>query len=438
MADWLSEHVFAPNLVMPLIDSQGRISTKSIALPQAVDPATLFEFTSTNSKPGIVWQHPSRELVTEIVGKYTHQSHAGGFPVFLFDLERMLDIIREHGIDLIREGEKELRRSHDRQAQFGVHEKIFNLDGIHTAGGIIPGPLGGASIFFGALKWVEFLKTEVFDRFGDGPILGTIGLLPGTSTPPEPGDFVKITRSAFPNPEIQARGGTRIVQLLAMRWVFQGSEWWIEYLWLDAGPNLQATSTPTLSLALNGTTPKHAIDVTISNTSGSAWQLQARKSAGQWHPVATGTGDGTTTIEPLAAGTTFEFRARTADPNRIRSAWSTTASLATTALTAPTNLAAGTPTGSTVDLTVTLGETDLPTEILLDASVCASASPERIATLEAGETKYTIEGMDASTTYCARARHRDPWGGVSGTAQVEFTTTATLPVLAAPAAITAR
>lgn len=432
--DWTRENLLRPYLRAALLNSYGEVTPVYLGLPQDLDPDTLFSFTPSNcTLPHPTWEHGVENLVTRIRGTYAVESP---MPRSVEHLPHLEELIGDYGFDLLKSQERDVVKDHDRLGDFGVHEREVSLRGLHQRGFNLP-----LTRFFSSVDVrMQILSREWFHRFGDGAIWGMVFLRPDTASAPQVGDWAKIEWPSFPNPASQARGGTRIVQIVSRERIFHGGETAIAYGWLDGGPDAQPLATPTVSAT---TVDEHRIDVTISNLpTGAGYQLEAAESATEpsatselWEAAAQGDGNETVRIGNLKSGTRHYFRARATAQHRIRSAWSATDFDTTTALSAPSNLTA-TPNGGTCDLGWTNGETDYPIEVLLDEAACASADPERIALLPPGSTVYEIVGLAVSTTHCARVRHRDVYGGVSPTAQAEFTTGSTLATPDAPLAIT--
>src|SRR5260370_32289665 len=98
-----------------------------------------------------------------------------------------------------------------------------------------------------ALKQASALAREVFDRFQDGPIYAQADCLPSidktTNGTLKTGDFCLLSIGTWPNPALNARGGSRIMQVIS-RWEHPAGP---TFRLLDVGPNLQATSAPTVA-----------------------------------------------------------------------------------------------------------------------------------------------------------------------------------------------
>ncbi len=411
-------------MYMPFINSDGEIAPKSIRLPQNVTAASLFEFTKTNSVlPQPTFQHDARDQVTRLRITYPHERQPTLTLIGSLTW-RTVSIVSPTvdtlPLDLIISQDVTLTRDHDKQSDFGIHELELRLDGLHSSNEQLA--TLGLGTRQSASVWGNILAAEMFRRFGDGPIRTELhGDLTTDLSTTEPGEFVVVDIDSYPNAQSGSLGGDRIMQVLSK----ERHPEKIIYSLLDAGGDTQILTTPSVSTAANATNPREYIDVTISGLdTGAGYILRYQSSGGTWKPAAEGPGNETITVGPLASGTTWNFAAMAVREGRISSDWSSTASRATTALTAPSGVTEGTDTGVAVALSWTNGESNYEVELLLDESTCAGASRERVVVLPAGTTDYTVSNLSVSTTYCAGVRHIDQQGGTSSEATLQFDTAA--------------
>jgi hypothetical protein len=298
-------------------------------------------------------------------------------------------------------------------------------------------PIGGdfpfAPMWIRLRPYATYMARETFDRFGDGPIRGR--LVPvSTAKDIQPGTFFKLNVPTFPDPSTGgARGGERVVQALSVSYDPAGP--YIE--WLDAGPQAQAQSAPTVSLAQSASDPHHTLVATIAAvTSGGTWQLQMAKSATQpstdsalWYISTEGSTDSLTAyVNRLASGSTHWARVRVSSPQSFRSFWSTPDSTETTDLTGPSGMASSSIDAYSALVSWTNGETDYGVQLLLDQSAtCPSSGLQVVAARTAGSNSYRFRGLDEDSTHCAAVRHYDEYGGVSASTSLSIQTTTTRP-----------
>jgi len=388
--------------IVPFVNSAGEVAPRFVTNLQDVNPATFTEITaSIATDPHPTWSQTSGEIVTVIQSRYTNMIPADDEQVRTGNdvpVDRI--VAEEHPL---------VEWEHDRVSQLGRHELELDMT-------LITDGMAAYRLLFQQGR-------EIFDRFGDGPITGSVRAMSGAKTV-EPGDYVKLTLSSFPNVGIQARGGTRIVQIMS-REVESG----YTFTYLDAGPNSVALSAPGCAIAKNGTDGKHAVDVTISSlTAGSAYEIQLKVGAGgDWTTYGVGTANETVTFGNLPSGTTIYARALETAPGRIKSAYSSAVNVTLDSLTAPSVATVDQIAGDRARGKWTNGETDYDIEVLLDGT--------RLAILEAGSTRYYLTGLTPSTTYNSpgfQVRHIDRFGGVSAASTDTFSTTGTATTLTQP------
>lgn len=411
MADWLEDNIYGPYGVVPFIDEQGRVAPRKMHLPQAIDPTTLFEFTAANCVEPPAWYVRGREVATVVRAIWLDEripigeGLVGGF-------DRLMTVPRE------------VKKKHDRWAQVGEFVQTFQVTGLHLVDDAVTG---------GVTRMLERLAKETFDRYGDAPQYGGAKGLSTTASVKQ-GDFVRVTVATYPNPAILARGGTRIAQVVNKIVEPDG----IRFEWLDAGPYLQPVAAPALALALNAGNGKHAVDVTISGLAvGDGYEIQVAQSVGApsatsnlWraaHNVdAAGATSEVVTIQPFPSGKSLWFRALRKNPLKIRSAWSTSQNITTTALSAATGLAVAVLSASDADPTWTVpaGSADYGVAVLLDTG--SSQPTTVVGQLRPGSTFFPLRGLVVSTTYAVGVQFYDKYGGVSPITWTTFATSATV------------
>lgn len=440
MAQFLEDQVYPQAGMVPFVDSSGVITPKSVWMPPSSSGVT-FEFTKTNLAEPPEWAHTIRELVTAIKFTYPSEREAAGDTfrevlapgVGLVTLGGFLtpDV---QGADLIRVDEQEGTVRNDRYPTLGPYEITIPLNGypqqpsfadwIDTA----VSNLGGAPRH--AKKLIDRIKSEVFARYGDGPIQGSMVAM-STAEGVEPGDFVKLTLETYPNPKTGTRSGTRVVQILSRDLTPAGPN----FTYLDAGPSLSAFTAPTVALSTVAADPKHSLTVTVSGlssqSSAAEFQLQmanhtsapASASTLWLEQPTTANSSGAYRISQLPSNSTFQARARIIQPDQSRaykSAWAVAgADKATAAISAPSGI--GVTAGGVMSWTV--GDAFEPTDIHVDTSSSATAgSSNRVARLRiGGGDRFQIEALSSGDSYMAGVRHSDRYGGFSAADSTTFT-----------------
>lgn len=430
-AQFLEDHVFKPLGVVPTVNATGAVAPILIVTPESSDVAGdttgLPLFGSTNT----AWPHPDwyhADPVTRI--KFHTKSYSLGRPFDIGPTVIFGNLISTgaratigHGLDFVVEHEREVVREHDRIDQMGVHEISMAFDGFLFWSEL------DYQVPWDARQRAETLAEQIFSRHGDGSVRGT--LVPLTSSDrPDVGDYVRLSIPTFPTANTTGRGGGRVVQIVSITEQAEGPV----CEWLDAGPELQPLSAPSVSLAPSATLPKHRLTATISSlTSGASYELalasggSAPGSTGNWASIATGTTDDLTlTIDSLASGTTYHARVKAYQVNRIASTWSGADSTETETLTAPSGLASSSVTGNTAILYWTDNEPDYGSELHLDESAtCPSSGLELARRMEKGTAQTKLEALTLDTTHCVGLRYYDIFGGYSTMSGLSIQTTTT-------------
>lgn len=389
--------------IVPFINSAGEVAPRFVTMLQDVDPSTLTDMTSAIlTEPHPTWRQTSGDIVTVIQPRFSYMT-----PVRESDAR----IGRDGSVDRIKVRITDLEEQvHDRVDELGRHVLKLDLELITTE---------NRAIFLTAQQ-----VREIFDRYGDGPIRGSFRALSAASGV-EPGDYVTISLSSYPDLANQTRGGSRVVQIMSRQ-----VESAYTFTYLDAGPDEQPLTDPGVAIIKNATDGDHAVDVTISSlTADSTYQIQLKIGSADWVTVAEGDANEARTFGNLPSGTNIQARALESGPGRIRSEYSAAVNVTLDTLTAPNTLVVGALAGDRGTGTWVNGEASYAIEVLLDGT--------RVAILEAGSTSYTLTGLTPSTTYNGpgmAVRHIDRFGGVSATDTDDFTTTATATTLSAPKA----
>lgn len=392
--------------VVPFVNSSGEVAPRFVLMPHDVDPTALTEITAAiATSPHPTWGQQAINMVTVCRPTYSQYRKIAGAEV------------RENSdvpVDRIRHTIRKLTDiDHDRLSQLEAHIYDMDLTLVNTH------------------QLADYLSRqmsrELFDRYGDGAIQGQLEALSGSSSV-EPGEFIRLTVSSYPNMDIQARGGTRVVQIMGRETLISRT-----FSYLDAGPNSQPLTKPGVAIAQTAGDTHHSVNVTISSlTAGARYQLQLKGPTADYVTVAEGSANETITISEMPSGTTIFARARETKANTIRSEWSTPVSQATASLSAPTNALMGSIAGDRATATWTNNETNYHLEVFLDGT--------QFAILEPGATTYLLTNLTASTNYNSpgfAVRYVDLYGGVSATDTDDFSTTGVNTTLTQPFSVAA-
>lgn len=365
-------------LVAPFVNATGQFYPRPIGLPFGITVSGLTEITSSAFTAD---GHPTFHQTGTAV-KTVYKARSQRFrSVFINGRESDWPADR-----IIARWAPLPVQEHDRVSELGRHAHEVDLWGV-----------GGG--FF-----IEQQKEELFDRFGDGPIVGVWRGLSAVDSVVQ-GDFVRLTLSSYPDIASQAKGGTRLVQVLSIEKGANGAR--MEYL--DAGSDDNALTTPGIAIIKNSSRPKHDVDVTISSMPAAAtgYVVEIKVGSKHWEFGATGTANETITLTNYPSNTAIQARVAATAPGRTRSAWSTAASVTLDALTAPSSVVA-TISGRSAVITWTNGEALLRPEILIDGVWDGKL-------WKAGTTRVVKNGLPASTSVDFGVRHSDGYGGVSAT-----------------------
>lgn len=267
-----------------------------------------------------------------------------------------------------------------------------------------------------------------------------------------PGDLRVIDIDVLPDPASNLRGGARLMRCVER---LDGSS--IDLTFLDMGPNLVAVTPVVGTLAQTTGDTKHSIDIPITQnvlndpvrveyaiTATDVGTIPVEGSA-LWTWGATATADETVSIPYLPSDSRIWIRARSypdaAQGPKLPSAWvvsTGTDYVDTDAITAPSGVGSASITGSTAEISWTVGDALYDVEILLTLGAVPGSwsNDDRIATLPDGSAEILLRGLDSpSTQHTVGVRHRDRHGGYSSIATHTFSTGATDPTAPRPAGI---
>lgn len=424
LAQFVEEQIYAPLGVVPFVDDSGRVSPRSIRLPAAADfdPSTAFVLDESNCRTAPTFSHQADEVVNVVTVEGRRYRRMG---VDGRDRARLTSF----PADYVEEFEVNVGPTEYESVTQGVgpRPKTFKAHGLLAAD---ENPVGGLLPEF--VRSIEeqtaWLTAETFDRFGDGPVWGSLTALRTpedgsgrTAEDLQPGDLFILDIPTFPNMATRLRGGARVVQAMSIRPGPQG----IAIEFLDAGPNLQPLLTPTISVALSGSNPRHAVALTIGSIpSGARVQVRVGIGSGSEFQRTFDDLSSGSVVSGLPSGTLIRVQVRAAAPGRVRSLWSSTASVTTNALPAPTSLAA-TVVGRAVKLSWTPAASGYPLMPVFRTAGGGAWTNALEAPLPPGSGVFTFAPQAASTSYDWGVRHVDQFGGLGTVAHVtEATSTA--------------
>ena len=435
LAEWVEDAIYGPNGVAPFRNDQGEISPFPVRMPYGVDPNTIPEFGDN------VIEIPTPEL-SDPQNRCRFDWEELEFPHFragLFGHGYAHEPEGDLGGDLIARRRRSVTVEHDNVGQVGGELVKYDLSGIAS-----PNEGRGPEVVFLPTLTLPFARStiaaELFDRQGDGrswgPLVTHLRVPDSAGNIPEdvyPGQLVRINLASVPNPQLNARGGQRVVTITGRRPVEGG----LEFMYEDAGPSLQPVPQPTVVIALDPTDPKHAVEVTVSGVApGTTASVELFLAGGGVNRAYEGKGNGTFVVRGLPSNTLVRVRAAGAAPNRIRSLWTAEQSITTQELSAPTI------TGSAVDgYSVRLefsnnepGYRIAPVEALAGGTL----TPVAQMPLPQGSTFYTFHQDSPATSYDLGVRAIDEFGGVSAASFVTIATGAAAVELPEPRRVQVR
>lgn len=423
MQDWVQQNLCAPFGVMPTQDVTGAVRFRNFRMPTVstgFSSGSVFGFTSTNLRaPHPDWRANRNEACTVLNLSFVGYGLSGQNNGTVTDAD---------GADNIRQWPMSTALYHDRMQQIGQYPVSMNYLGRPVqAAAVYPN-----NVQFGEIgDLVTYLSREVFGRFGDGPVQGTLHALESASTI-APGDTVRVALPTYPNLGSNTRGGSRLVQILSKTYQPDG----YDYDYLDLGAWQSPTSHPSITLAASTKHPKNAVKVTVGNvpSSGGCTYYLAQSSGSApgvtstlWHPIASKTGGGTFEVNKLPSGKWFWAAAQNRQPGRILSNLQVSSGrVQTTVLSAPTALKDSHIGVSTVTSTWAVGETNYGVQVFVDNSTSANPSTaNRYGYFPPNTQVLPISGLDHGHKHKVMIRHYDDYGGVSATLSSAFTTLTT-------------
>jgi hypothetical protein len=298
------------------------------------------------------------------------------------------------------------------------------------------------------LDYLKGTALQLFDRFGRGNQGLERELMRGDGTSDADtlnlGDEALVQISALPNHNKRYADdntvGARAMQLVRVTEMPDRRA----ARFADSGPTAQLATAPTLSIAASTDLPRTVAQFTVTNAAalnalGYAVRLQFAATTGAapaatdyhdwWNSDAGATPTTAVRLSAITAGYTMYIRARSEKIGSRPSNWSAVASVALTALSAPTALAAASVAGdgSREDLSWTPGAN--ASDCLTDVWVRAFGVPYSVTdavkhiTLLPGSTRHRVQNLTPNTQYTATVQHRDPaTQDLSARTEVSFTT----------------
>lgn len=446
LAEFLDRKWYHPTGYVPFINDQGEISPRKVWLPDATefDPNTAFEFNASNLLSLPTYDQEAESVINAI--RFTWKRLSMIWYRLVTGYGDTLGTPAQPAVDNgpasrirmeVIEPEPVLADNVD---ELGAREVLMDLsafppegEGRDTGGGLHnPTPSNGVALESQRRRATR----EFFERWQDGPIvwrfLSYEEKQDGSGRTPEqqmPGDLVRLTVATLPNPALNARGGTRLVQLVGKRPGLDGIEWEA----IDAGPALQPLLTPSVAVALVPTNGRHAVTVTVSGVPAGATATVelALGATAPFSRVFDGKPNGAFEVAGLPSGTQVRARVKATAANRVRSAWSAVATVTTTALAAPA-VGAATVSGWSGTVGVTNNEPDYPLMPVLRPSGGTFADALRTP-LGPATTVYTFHTAGGAWDLGFKAV--DPFGGESPVASTVFNAAANPRLLETPTQI---
>jgi hypothetical protein len=421
MAAFLERHEQAYGMA-PVVDSSGRVAPISLYLPTSteISIAGLPSITSTNAWTHPTWEHPSRDIVNVVRGTrqtYSYLSDISGQRSFMAD---RLQATTQSDLELTGTNTTLIGRR-ELALRYGAISVFYTT--LH----------GGVQIpVLGLLPFSPIARSFI-TRYGDGPVYTSVEASSQVDATTNgrvmPGDFVKVVVPTFPNPASNARGSTRVMQVLRRQMGPRGPLFQL----LDAGPNLSPISAPTISLALSSQSSRHTVRGAISSIpGGGVWHAQVgvggstgSTAPSHYYHVGTGTTASTSFLAGYLPSQRKIFgRVRADVPNRVGSGWSTVATVVTASITAPSSLAVSSVSAARAVFTWTNGSSLYDTAVMIDSATGATlGSSNTVDVVPRRTTRYEALGLSPSESYTCGVRHVDPFGGFSGQNTTTFTTT---------------
>jgi hypothetical protein len=420
MAKWVETHIYKPFLVVPLINTEGKLYPQPITLPDAdtvPDVSALTVLDGSNVTAPITWRLATDNQITRASFRYErHYQNAYTTPYpqeYTGALDRMtaVEVVESHDDDV-------------RIAQYGVHEHEVLLPHLGTELAALDDPDANT-------EHTEVWGKEFLNRFSDGAPTYT-AMVDDTVTETI-GDYLIIDADETFTPNAGVRAEKRLVQLMSREPTADGAK--LELL--DTGPYLGALTVPAVDIFNNVNDGRHMLRITISNLGTSQFELQMARGdylpTVVWWNVAAGD-DSTLDIGGLVSGEHYYARARTIGPQRTRSDWCVPDGASTDPYSAPTGVTA-TATNNEIALSWTNTHEELGVEVWYDTNtpIAPGTTATPYGTFQAGTDACNIDdGLATETLYYCGVRHVGPYGGVSSFGTDSDTTGATEGTLLAP------
>ena len=303
-------------------------------------------------------------------------------------------------------------------------------------------------------NFMDGVAREIFDRFGRGPVgLKTTAIRGGAGDALKLGDEVLINLPQLPNHNKRILDDNtvpaRAMQVVHVTPLMIGAE--LELL--DSGANANAIATlPTLSIAASSDLPRTVAELTVTNAStlnaaGLGVRVQVALTTGAVaastdYAVVAAYAPGAVPstairLPSVVAGRRVFARARSENTSARPSNYTSAVDVTLTGASAPTGTSA-TPDATdgskcTIAWTTGTGASDLLTDVYLRLTADPPSAAVRVASLEAGSTRYVIEHLTPGLNYTASIQHRDPdTNDVSALVDIPFTSGLTTVTLATP------
>lgn len=442
LKEWVTDNLLAPHGIAAFGDSRGKVAFKSILLPDpqlGYSTSNLFQFTSTNlTSPHPDFRASRREQVTQVELEYERVSLSVS-PGAIADISGAASYTPtgyQQGGDGLSVMFATTRFTSDRVNRYGVWSQRYRFAGYGVVGDY--NPYNAFPTWVGALQyWQGSFVQQIFDRYADGGIQGTLTSLTGSTV--QPGDFTRMTLGSYPNISNSQRGGTRLVQILSKDITPSG----FQFEYLDAGGAAAIPTSPTITLSTSTAYPKHALRATVSAgiPSGGVVQLLMAESAttsapgssnAAWHPVVT-TGPygmvrttGVYTLPQLKSNQRYFVKGQAFSPSGPRSNYSTPVTRVTGAITAISGLSMSSVKAQTAGASWTVGDAGYPVDLHVDTSTSATPTTGNLLyRMPPGTNRTLIQGLTQGQAYRSWVRHADAYGGFSGADSTTFTMTST-------------
>lgn len=434
MRKWVEEHICKPYNLAWVLDRDGQVVPKDLRLPTSLAGVQTLEQEDVLLASGSVpsWTHSRSGALARIRGIYyvseqipndEVQDSEGKFPDIPPSKIRTIDM------QLVLLDLEGVRLSEDEYEVDAKGLRAFMVDGD-----------GGAQSIIKAETFLQKTMEEQKGPYVMGPMEITIPCRRTTvPTSIQEGDLILLDVDEIPDPTTHVRGGIRLARVLEVR--DEGMQ--ISLNLLDQGRNVvcNVPTVGTLSLASGKARTAISVPVTL-NAQGEPCQLEYAITATSvgtipasdsplWTFEEMVKASRTVIIQGLSANSRIWVRARSmvqdATALKLPSAWVTSSGtdyVDTQSLSAPSGLTIGDLYSCTAEVSWTNTEDDLDVELWLSQG----GDEQQASTLAAGATGYLFQGLAASTSYTAKVRYRDGWGGYSAFASAVFSTNTDVPL----------